>query len=55
MRIALCNTVEVKATSFRLPESSIEQLAKLAAQLGMTATQVIVVALDRMFQQENSK
>ena len=37
-----------KATSYRLPEATLEQIRRLAAERGMTATQVLVVAIDRM-------
>jgi predicted DNA-binding protein len=45
----------MKSTGFRLPEKTTEQLAALAKKLGMTLTQVVVVAIDRMAQKENLK
>jgi predicted DNA-binding protein len=36
------------STSFRLPESTMEQLRALATRLGMTLSQALVVAIDRM-------
>jgi predicted DNA-binding protein len=38
----------MKPTSFRLPDSTMEQLRKLADARGMTLTQLIIVAVDRM-------
>ena len=38
----------MKATSYRLPEATLDQIRRLAAERGMTATQVLVVAIDRM-------
>ncbi len=38
----------MKATSFRLPDSTVQQLTTLMKQLDMTRTQVLIVALDRL-------
>ncbi len=38
----------MKATSFRLPDSTVQQLTILMQQLDMTRTQVLIVALDRL-------
>ena len=38
----------MKATSYRLPEATLAQIQRLALERGMTATQVLVVAIDRM-------
>jgi hypothetical protein len=38
----------MKPTSFRLPDCTLRQLAGLVAKCGGTATQVIIVAVDRM-------
>lgn len=45
----------MKSTSYRLPESVIQWVDKLAAKLGMTKTQVIVVAIRDLHQKENNK
>ena len=42
----------VKATSFRLPESTLNDLEALAKKLDMTLTQVLIVAIDRMAAKE---
>lgn len=38
----------MKSTSFRLPKKTAVQLTALATKLGMTLTQVIILAIDRM-------
>lgn len=49
---AKCDTIEcMRATSFRLPEQTIGQLNALATKAGMTITQVVIVAIDRMFRE----
>lgn len=42
----------MKPTSFRLPESTIAQLRALAARFGMTLTQALIVAVDRLAQSD---
>ena len=39
-------------TSFRLPPSTMRQLRALAKRLGMTLTQVLIQAIDRMAREE---
>lgn len=39
-------------TSFRLPDGTRDQLRALCKQLGMTQTQVLVLAVDRMAREE---
>ncbi len=39
----------MKATSFRLPDSTDDQLRQLMLKLDMTRTQVLIVALDRLY------
>ncbi len=39
----------MKSTSFRLPDSTAEQLKILMEHLDMTRTQVLIVALDRLY------
>ena len=39
----------MKATSFRLPDSTAAQLDRLMHALDMTRTQVLIVALDRLY------
>ncbi len=39
----------MKATSFRLPNGTVRQLEQLMGQLDMTRTQVLIVALDRLY------
>ena len=34
--------------SFRLPTATIDQIRALASRCGMTLTQVVIVAIDRM-------
>lgn len=41
-----------KAVSFRLPEVTTEQVAKLCEALGATQTQIIIMAIDRMAREE---
>jgi hypothetical protein len=41
-----------RTTSFRLPEHTKRQMEDLAQKLGMTQTQTLIVALDRLHQQE---
>ena len=43
----------MKSTSFRLPEATIRQLRSLKTALGMTFTQLIITAIDRMAREEN--
>jgi hypothetical protein len=43
--------LDMKAVSFRLPDISIAQLRALAAKLGATKTQVIVIALERLWRE----
>jgi hypothetical protein len=38
----------------RLPEKTAEQIQKLIEATGMTQTQLMIVAIDRMFQQERT-
>ncbi len=38
----------MRSTSFRLPESTAQQLEALMHHLDMTRTQVLIVALDRL-------
>lgn len=39
----------MKATSFRLPDSTVRQLKQLMERLDMTRTQTLIVALDRLY------
>ena len=41
----------MKSTSFRLPDSTAEQLKLLMQHLDMTRTQVLIVALDRLYRE----
>jgi len=43
------------STSFRLPEITTAQLAKLCKVLGTTQTQIIIMAVDRMAREELEK
>jgi hypothetical protein len=45
----------MRATSFRLPESTLAELAALADKLDMTQTQVLIIAIDRMAEKEKVK
>lgn len=44
-----------RPTSFRLPETTLRQLAELASVLGMTVTQAVIVIVDRAYHQEASR
>ena len=41
-----------RPTSVRLPDMTIGQLTELITQTGMTQSEIITTAIDRMFQQE---
>lgn len=41
-----------KQTAIRLPEHAQRQLAALCAKLGMSQSQIMLIALDRLYQQE---
>lgn len=45
----------MKSKSFRLPEKTDELLTALATKLGMTYTQVLILAIDRMAKEEKVK
>ena len=42
----------MRPVSYRLPESTVKLIAKLAQALGMTYTQVLILAVDRLATQE---
>jgi predicted DNA-binding protein len=42
-------------TSMRLPDMTAKQLAELIAQTGMTQSEVITTAIDRMYREETMK
>ncbi len=44
-----------KQENIRLPELTQQQLTQLVEELGMTKTQVVIIAIDRLYQQELSK
>jgi len=48
-------TVGMKAVNYRLPESTVALLNALAEKLGMTKTQVMILAIDRMAEKEKVK
>lgn len=43
---------DTKQKNYRLPPATLKQLEALIAKSGMTEVQVIIVAIDRMTQQE---
>ena len=43
------------ATSFRLPEATIQQIEDLSARRGTTHTQTVIVAIDRMAREETEE
>lgn len=44
-----------KQTNTRLPDSTTEQLEQLAQALGMTKTQVLILAISQMVERERRK